>query len=80
MCFKKKLVLESVAEQRFDTIIELVKDLPRADFNRLMDAMKLAYEGYQKVKNVKTIDEKEMEDIDNIDKTLTKESKENVKK
>lgn len=75
MCFKKKLVLESVAEQRFDTIIALVKDLPRADFNRLLDAMKLAYEGYQKVKNVKTIDEKEMEDIDNIDKTLSKEAK-----
>ena len=74
MCFKKKLVLESVAEQRFDTIIALVKDLPRADFNRLLDAMKLAYEGYQKVKNVKTIDEKEMEDIDEIEKNL-KESK-----
>ena len=76
MLFKRrKTVLESVAEQRFDTIIDLVKDLPRADFNRLIDGIKLSYEGYQKVKSAKTIDEKEMEDIDEIDKALTKETK-----
>lgn len=72
---KRKTVLESVAEQRFDTIIDLVKDLPRADFNRLIDGIKLSYEGYQKVKSAKTIDEKEMEDIEDIDKTLAKEAK-----
>lgn len=71
---KRKQVLESVAEQRFDNMMELIKDLPRADYTRLKDAMDLGYNAYQKVKNVKTVDEKELEDIDEIEKTL-KESK-----
>ena len=75
MLFKRKPVLESVAEQRFDTIITLIKDLSRADFNRLVEGIKLAYEAYSKVKNAKTVDEKELEDIDEIEKSLKKESK-----
>lgn len=71
---KKKQTLESVAEQRFDQMMELIKDLPRADYKRLCEAMSMAYEAYQKVKNVKTIDEKELEDIEGIDKSLVKES------
>lgn len=75
MLFKRKPVLESVAEQRFDDMMALIKDLSRADYNRLRDAMDLGYNAYQKVKNVKTDEEKELEDIDDIDKSLTKESK-----
>lgn len=76
MIFKrKKRILESVAEQRFDSMMQLIKDLPRADYNRLLDAMNLGYNAYQKVKNVRTIDEKEMEDVDEIDKELAKEGK-----
>lgn len=72
MIFKKhkKMVLESVAEQRFDNMMELIKDLPRADYNRLLAAMDLGYNAYQKVKNVKTEEEKELEDIDEIEKSL----------
>lgn len=76
MIFKKrKAVLESVSEQRFDDMMGLIKDLPRADYNRLLDAMDLGYNAYQKVKNVKTIDEKELEDIDEIEKSLSKGDK-----
>lgn len=76
MIFKKrKAVLESVSEQRFDDMMELIKDLPRADYTRLKDAMDLGYNAYQKVKNVKTIDEKELEDIDEIEKSLSKGDK-----
>lgn len=72
MIFKKrkKMVLESVAEQRFDAMMDLIKDLSRADYNRLLAAMDLGYNAYQKVKNVKTEEEKELEDIDEIEKSL----------
>lgn len=72
MIFKKrkKMVLESVAEQRFDAMMDLIKDLSRADYNRLLAAMDLGYNAYQKVKNVKTEEEKELEDIDEIEKSM----------
>ena len=71
MLFKKRhQILESVAEQRFDDMMKLIKDLPRADYTRLKDAMDLSYNAYQKVKNVKTEEEKELEDIDDIEKSL----------
>lgn len=77
MCLrrKRKQVLESVAEQRFDNMMELIKDLPRADYTRLKDAMDLGYNAYQKVKNVKTEEEKELEDIEEIDRAMSKGDK-----
>lgn len=76
MIFKrKKPILESVAEQRFDDMMALIKDLPRADYNRLLDAMNLGYNAYQKVKNVRTEEEKMVEDVDEIDKELSKEGR-----
>ena len=74
MIFKrKKRVLESVAEQRFDAMMQLIKDLPKADYTRLKDAMDLGYNAYQKVKNVRTVDEKELDDIDEIEKSMKEE-------
>lgn len=46
-------------EGRFEAVYSLVKDLPRADFNRLIDGVKLAWEGYDKALRVKTRDEKD---------------------
>lgn len=66
--FKK--ITEDPIEQRFDSMLDLIKDLPKADYNRLKDAMDLAYSAYQKVRNVKTIDEKETEEISATEKTL----------
>lgn len=66
--FKK--ITEDPIEQRFDSMLDLIKDLPRADYNRLKTAMDLAYDAYQKVRNVKTIDEKETAEIDSAEKKL----------
>lgn len=72
--FKKKTIVDPV-EARFDMMMELIKDLPKADYNRLKDAMDLGYSAYQKVKNVKTADEKEVEDINKAELILAKEEK-----
>lgn len=69
---RKKAVIDPV-EKRFDAMMELIKDLPRGDYNRLKDAMDLGYSAYQKVKNVKTADEKEIADIVKAEVLLDKE-------
>ena len=70
---KKKQNIEDPVEQRFDAMMTLIKDLPKSDYNRLKDAMDLGWSAYQKVRNVKTPDEKENEDILQAEKTLSKE-------
>lgn len=39
-------------EERFDSMMTLVKDLSRKDYNRLKEAMDLGYNAYQKVRNI----------------------------
>ena len=71
MLFKKtKTPSIPSSETKLNTIIELVKDLPRADYNRLREGMELIYNGYQKIKNAKTSDEKELGDIDSMEAIL----------
>lgn len=71
--FKKKKIATDPAEERFDKMMELIKDLPRADYNRLKSAMDLGYDAYQKVRNVRTVDEKEVADIVKAEALLDKE-------
>lgn len=75
--FKKKKSVEDPVEMRFDAMMELIKDLPRTDYNRLKGAMDLGYSAYQKVRNVKTADEKEIQDILNAEKILGKDKDDN---
>ncbi len=75
--FRKKHEIEDPVEQRFDAMMELIKDLPKADYNRLKGAMDLGYSAYQKVRNVKTADEKEVEDILSAEKILGKDKNDN---
>ena len=70
---RKHTTVEDPSEQRFDSMMKLIKDLPKSDYNRLKEAMDLGYNAYQKVRNVKTADEKEIDGILNIEKALTKE-------
>ena len=72
MIFKKKKLSLEVEEYRFDAMMSLIKDLPRADYNRLKKAMDLGYDAYQTVRNVKTVDEREVEDIEKVEKSLEK--------
>lgn len=71
--FRRKKLEIDVEEYRFDSMMNLIKDLPRADYNRLKKAMDLGYEAYQTVKNVKTVDEREMDDIEKVEKSLEAE-------
>ena len=73
--FRKKHIEIDIDEYRFDSMMSLIKDLPRMDYNRLKEAMDLGYEAYQKVRKVKTADERELNDIAQIDKSLSKEDK-----
>lgn len=72
---KKKNVELDPLEQRLDTISDLTRGLGRKEFNSLMDAVKSVFEARQKLLNVKTEDEKEVEDIDEAEKILSRESK-----
>ena len=72
---KRNYIIEDPSEQRFDAMMELIKDLPKSDYNRLKDAIDLGWNAYQKVRNVKTADEKENEDILSAEKAIVKEFK-----
>lgn len=72
--FKKRAKFEDPVEVRFDAMMELIKDLPKADYNRLKKAMDLGWQSYQTVRNVKTDDEKENGDILEAEKVLAKEA------
>lgn len=67
--FKKKRALDAV-ESKFNTMMGLIKDLPKADYKRLKEAMDLGYQSYQKVRGVKTDDEKENADIALIERSI----------
>jgi hypothetical protein len=71
--FKKKSAYEDKLEQRLDTISELTRDLERPEFNRLLDALKSVFDARQKLKGVKTNEEKENADIDEAERILTME-------
>lgn len=76
MIFKKpKNVEVDPLEQRLDKISELTRGLGKKEFNSLLDAVKAVYEARQKLANVKTVEEKEVEDIDEAERILEKESK-----
>ena len=67
---KKKNKFVPSSESKLNTIIELVKDLPKADYNKLKDGMDLIYNGYQKIRSARTTDEKEMDELNNIEINL----------
>lgn len=76
MIFKRKQKkYEDKLEERLDTISELTRDLERPEFNRLLDALKSVFDARQKLKGVKTNEEKENADIYEAEKILEKESK-----
>ena len=73
---RKKINIEmSIDESRFDAMMDLIKDLPKANYNRLKKAMDLGWQSYQTIRDVKTDDERELDEIDKLDKSLSKEDK-----
>lgn len=70
MLFKKKTKYSDKLEERLDTISDLTRDLERPEFNRLVDALKSVFEARQKLKGVKTNEEKDLKDITDAEKSL----------
>lgn len=70
---RKEQTEQDMLERRLDTISELTRGLGKKEFNNLIEAVKAVYEARQKLTNVKSEDEKEVEDIDEIEKVLRKE-------
>lgn len=56
--FKKKrsFKLEDPVQARFDTMLNLAKDLSQKDYKRLKKAMDAGYEAYQIVRNLESDD------------------------
>lgn len=71
--FKKKPKYQDKLEERLDIISDLTRDLEKPEFNRLVDALKSVFDARQKLKGVKTNEEKENADIYEAEKALTKE-------
>lgn len=67
---RKNTVVDNT-ESIFTTVIDLTKNLSRADYNRLKKAMDLGYDSYQLIRNVKTKDERQVADVDEADKKLS---------
>jgi galactokinase/mevalonate kinase-like predicted kinase len=73
---RKKSNHVDAVEQKFSSMMELVKDLSKADYERLKKAMDLGWQSYQTIRNVKTNEEKENADIYDAERILEKEAKE----
>ena len=70
---KNKQSNDRVAE-RFQKVVDLIRDLDKKEFNRLKEGIELAWQAYSKVSQAKTTIEKEMEDIEGPERILEEES------
>lgn len=70
---KKRAEAEDRVEARFQTVVSLVKDLDKREFNRLKKGMELAWQGYQEVRQARTAVEKELADIEEPERFLEEE-------
>ena len=59
-------------EISFKTILPLIENLNKRDYERLKEAMDLGRQAVEKLRNVKTIEEHEFEDIDKVERKLDK--------
>lgn len=61
-------------EAKFQAVVDLIRDLDKKEFNRLKEGIDLVWQGYQKVSQAKTNEEKENADIDEAEKILEKDN------
>lgn len=57
----------SQAEAVFPHIVDLVKDLDKPEFKKLMKAVEDVYDAYDGLRKVRTRDEKETEPVDELE-------------
>lgn len=72
--FKKRAKYVDKMEELLDTISEITRDLDEEAFDSLIDAVKAMFKVRQKLKGVKTNEEKENSDIYEAERILTKEA------
>lgn len=70
MVFRKKVVVEDRVEARFQKVVDLIRDLDKKEFNRLQEGMSLAWQAYQKVSEAKSAAEKEVGDIELLERII----------
>lgn len=68
--FRKKKRVEDKVEVRFQQAVVLIRDLDRREFNRLIDGLKLTWEGYNRIRAVQTNEDKEFAEIEKTERTL----------
>ena len=73
MVFRKKTQLEDKVEARFQQAVALIRDLDRPEFNRLIDGLKLTWEGYNRIRRIQTTEEKESAPIIEAEKEAIEE-------
>lgn len=61
-------------ENRFQTVVDLVRDLDEEELSRLLKGVKLCWQGYREVEQARSAEEKEYGDIDIMEDVLEKES------
>lgn len=67
--FRREKVKDKV-EARFQQAVDLFKDLDKREFKRLIEGIELTWEGYNKIRQVQTTDEKECADVAKIEREL----------
>lgn len=60
-------------ENRFQTVVELVRDLDEEELSRLLKGVKLCWQGYREVEQARSAEEKEYGEIDNTEMVLEEE-------
>ena len=68
--FRKKRQVKDKVEARFQQATVLIRDLDRPEFNRLIEGLKLTWEGYNRIRKVQTTEEKEDAERAKVEKEL----------
>ena len=71
---KAQLGVTNRVENRFQTVVDLVRDLDEEELNRLLKGVKLCWQGYRAVEQAKSAEEKEFGDIDMMESALEEDS------
>lgn len=66
--FRKHKTEVDPLEERLYIISDLTRDLERKEFNLLMAGIKAMFDARQKLKGVKTTEEKDVEEVEEIEK------------
>lgn len=62
-------------ERKLEMIVCLIKDLSRSEYNKLRDGMELIYNGYQKINNSRTSSEKEIDELNDLERAIDETQK-----